>query len=1008
MPTRRLRKSFIMASFLIFLLPLFSDLNSITRNQGINSATYEKVNASQSQGKSHLQGAAQSDRPSRESQSTEKITQEPKLTIQSSGGTGKPAIFSLPERFDPVDDKYTQLSPTDWRVDFQDGFEGDLSEWDISDNSTDGSQRNWGIDDYYVYNGSSALWVASGGADAVDPETTYYPHNMDTWLVTGVPLDLSNANLADFEFFMQYDTEPEWDYIFVGVSSDGQEFSGEWWSGSSDGWQYYNLDLSQYIGEPEVYIGWYFHSDSYNYDEAGYEGVWIDDVAVWVEDSLSQASDSIQNGGFESGDLWYWEQPSYSTIEKINAENPNGGDYVAYFGGIQNANEQLFQPVYLPDEDITSASFDFWVNQFGRETKFNADTFCVELRNHDLSEILVDVGCLDGIESISDSFDPGGWLSVAYPLSDEEWSNIRGKTVNVVFEMTTDWYLNTTVYLDDITFEIVTGSSSGDTLEPNNYYEEATEITLPAELTNLTIDPDGDFDYFSFEANAGDTIAVDVDAVELGSQVDTYIWLDDADGNSVCENDDDGLSTDSYLNCEIAVEGIYYVVVSSYDGRGDRNQAYNLDIDRSAFGEPTPPPPPPPTPTTEPTRDPNLDNKWTAMLYLVGDNNLCDAYPQLISKMEDTLGPKLNDFLTITVLFDRDPRYCGTGVTTRYVIQPNGEYTDNINRWNLREVNMGDPDTLVDFATWSMEKFPAENYYLAIDDHGGGISGVAWDETNYQDNLSNDELYAAIKQITQNGSQKIDIFAFEACLMGLYENAFDLREFTDYIFVFPTISWSSDSSYTSYLSHPDFDGTTTGRQFGNIIFDTYYESVGSPYYYTETLVDSSKIGAVQGAVNDWALTLLSEVGTNKDGLETARRNAQKIDTNIDNQLTKEDAYIDLWDLADEMAELGIAEQEGQALKDAIEAAVLRTAQRSVGDLDYEDTHGLAIYWPLTASGSYGAYINNQIYNSTREGAWDEFLTAYFGEDVRAGLPVDMGPAERQQTKRNLLLPLIVR
>jgi hypothetical protein len=307
-----------------------------------------------------------------------------------------------------------------------------------------------------------------------------------------------------------------------------------------------------------------------------------------------------------------------------------------------------------------------------------------------------------------------------------------------------------------------------------------------------------------------------------------------------------------------------------------------------------------------------------------------------------------------------------------------------------------------------MEKYPAENYYLAIDDHGGGISGVAWDETNYQDNLSNDELYAALKQITQNGSLKIDVFAFEACLMGLYENAFDLREFTDYIFVFPTISWSSESSYTSYLNHPDFNGSTTGQQFGNIMFDTYYESVGSPYYYTETLVDSSKIGAVQGAVNDWALTLLNEVGTNKDQLETARRNAQKIDTNIDNQLTKEDAYIDLWDLADEMAEMGIAEQEGQALKDAIEAAVLRTAQRSDGDLDYEDTHGLAIYWPLTASGSYGAYVNSQIYNSTREGAWDEFLTAYFGEDVRVGLPVDMGPAERQQTKRNLLLPLIVR
>jgi hypothetical protein len=168
------------------------------------------------------------------------------------------------------------------------------------------------------------------------------------------------------------------------------------------------------------------------------------------------------------------------------------------------------------------------------------------------------------------------------------------------------------------------------------------------------------------------------------------------------------------------------------------------------------------------------------------------------------------------------------------------------------------------------------------------------------------------------------------------------------------------------------------------------------------------MNAVQGAVNDWAITLLNEIGSNKSSLESARRNAQKIDSNVDNLITEEDSYIDMWDLVDKMAAQGIAEQEGRALKQAIEAAVMRSAQRSDGDLDYGDTHGLSIYWPLTASGGYGAYVDGQIYNSTRDGAWDEFLTAYFGEGVRAGLPVDMGPAERQQTTRNLLLPLILR
>jgi hypothetical protein len=1007
MPTPGTRKPFFIASFLLILLPLFSGYTLIVKQRDQISAISDSRLARYPQDNLQPQSTPQPNKQDQRSHTVGKPTTGLKPIIQTSAA-GVSAVFSLPERIDPGDNQYSLLSPADWRVVFQDGFENDLSKWDISDNSTDNLERQWGLDDFYVYNGEGSLWVASGGTDAVDPQSTYYPHNMDTWLVTASALDLTNANLADFEFFMRYETEPEWDYIFVGVSLDGQEFSGEWWSGDSDGWQYFDLDLSDYIGQPEIYIGWYFHSDSFNYDDVGFEGVWIDDIAVWFEDSLTQASDSVQNGDFELGDLWYWQQPDYSTVERLSAENPNGGEYVAYFGGIQNAKEQLYQRVILPDEDITSASFDFWVNQFGRESKVSVDTFCAELRNDDLSKMLVDVGCLDGVESISDSFDPAGWLSVKYPLSGEEWDKIRGQTVNVVFEMETDWYFDTTVYIDDVTFEIVTGGSGGDILEPNNFYEEATRITLPVELTNLTIDPIGDFDYFSFDASAGDTIAVDVDAVEIGSLLDSYIWLDNESGDTVCENDDDGLSTDSYLTCHIPADGTYYVVVSSYDGSGDRNQSYTLNIDQTAIGETTPPPPPSPTPTQEPTPDPDQANKWTAMLYLVGDNNLCDTYPQLISRMEQELGPNLDDFLTVTVLFDRDPRYCGNGNTTRYVIQPNGQYTDNVNRWNLREVNMGDPNTLIDFATWSMDNFPAEHYYLAIDDHGGGISGVAWDETNYEDNLSNDELYAALKQITQNGSRKIDLFAFEACLMGLYENSYDLKEFTDYIFAFPTISWSSEASYPSYLSHPDFDGTTTGGEFGDIMFDIYYESVGEPHYYAQSLVESGKMNAVQGAVNDWAITLLNEVGSNKASLEIARRNAQKIDTNVDNQITEEDANLDLWDLVDKMAAQGIAEQEGRALQQAIAAAVMRSAQRSDGDLDYEDTHGLSIYWPLTASGGYGAYVDGQIYNSTRDGAWDEFLTAFFGESVRAGLPVDMGPAERQQTKRSLLLPIIMR
>jgi hypothetical protein len=87
---------------------------------------------------------------------------------------------------------------------------------------------------------------------------------------------------------------------------------------------------------------------------------------------------------------------------------------------------------------------------------------------------------------------------------------------------------------------------------------------------------------------------------------------------------------------------------------------------------------------------------------------------------------------------------------------------------------------------------------------------------------------------------------------------------------------------------------------------------------------------------------------------------------------------------------------------------VRQANRSSGALDYSHTHGLTIYWPETASGWYRAYVDDAIYTSTRDGSWDDFLRGYFGDRSRPGVPLDIGPAERQLNFENVLiyLPII--
>ena len=42
---------------------------------------------------------------------------------------------------------------------------------------------------------------------------------------------------------------------------------------------------------------------------------------------------------------------------------------------------------------------------------------------------------------------------------------------------------------------------------------------------------------------------------------------------------------------------------------------------------------------------------------------------------------------------------------------------------DLGELNMSDPATLVDFATWAIKTFPADHYVLILSDHGMGWPG---------------------------------------------------------------------------------------------------------------------------------------------------------------------------------------------------------------------------------------------------------------------------------------------
>ncbi len=209
--------------------------------------------------------------------------QGPIVEIES-GSIGRAGSLSRPDATataatddqQPVDIAQGDAQPNNWQVIDAETFEGmfPTSGWELLDGSDDGCEFLWDDDDYRPYAGSWAGWPADGGANGLDPATSKYPPYMNSWMIYG-PFDLSNATQADTLFKMWRQIETNYDSIFFGVSSDGNNFNGIFWDGSSD-WTSYDVNYDGYTGDSTVWVAWVFQSDYI----VNYEGPWIDSIEI--------------------------------------------------------------------------------------------------------------------------------------------------------------------------------------------------------------------------------------------------------------------------------------------------------------------------------------------------------------------------------------------------------------------------------------------------------------------------------------------------------------------------------------------------------------------------------------------------------------------------------------------------------------------------------------------------------------------------------------------------------
>lgn len=364
--------------------------------------------------------------------------------------------------------------------------------------------------------------------------------------------------------------------------------------------------------------------------------------------------------------------------------------------------------------------------------------------------------------------------------------------------------------------------------------------------------------------------------------------------------------------------------------------------------------------------------EWTVMVYLDADNDLESAGIDDINEME-VVGSSTD--VNIVVQADRIPNYDysnndWTNTRRYYITQDYDPYTINSQLISeLGELNMGSPQTLIDFATWAVTNYPAKKYLLVIWNHGGGFRStalakdIAWDDTSGGDKITMSELEYALSAISIQMGKNVDIVGMDACLMAMIEVAYQIKNYTDILVtseeVVPNDGWPYDTILGQLVSYP----TMTPNQLATNIVDSYIFSYTASDNVTQSAIDLSYMDTLAGQLSTLALAIMSD---------TLTPTVSYINAAYFSQYYDDYDFIGLYDFCNQLVTYSNSlevKNIASNIQQTLNYAVLRWGYNGY---EVNKSRGLSIYFPYAY---YDTYYNNT--NFSQDTFWDEMLS-YLG------------------------------
>ncbi|MEI6778994.1 MAG: clostripain-related cysteine peptidase, partial [Chloroflexales bacterium] len=379
---------------------------------------------------------------------------------------------------------------------------------------------------------------------------------------------------------------------------------------------------------------------------------------------------------------------------------------------------------------------------------------------------------------------------------------------------------------------------------------------------------------------------------------------------------------------------------------------------------------------------------WLVLLYLAGD----DVAPNSTQvSLTDYLNPLLqrlpyNRNMRLVVLYDGNVE----GDSAIYVREQYGlrNVTSEVRGSGLwqgsfpsnNELDTGSVMTLQNFIRWARTTYPGSSHtMLSIIDHGGGWSPAIENANQRRGGhraqsddfrgLSSDRLSGNALSTRDTGATlaslgaqgRFDVIFYDACLMGMIESAYEIKDYTNYLVAGENLLWSA-FPYENYFDPSRFTKTISPRALASMIVDQYNEPIPHDAQGVATepfaiaAIDATKLLTLTLQTRQLASDLLAAMPAAEGAIRSSYAQAQKFDYDASLSLDPSDGYVDLGHLAQLLATANLSptiSRDAQTVADTLTQQVIvgkpKVVSGSYRDLpvwDFHNASGLSIYMPI--------------------------------------------------------------